>query len=275
MNNATPPPPPPGWYADPNGSARQRWWDGHTWGPFQPEEHVESATIDSSAGEAFGKKSKRRSAAPGLILSFVAFLGLFWPELTVILGLIAFVLSMRVLKNDSALKMDRTNAKIAIGFSVIAIFLGALVASDSPGPKETPSSSSTRTPGGSAEEPFDPTAYKQLGEREFALLSKSPDDHEGEKILIHGEVTQFDSNTGECAFRADTDALLRSNRFEYKENTFITGGNDGTCSYLKSSVVAGDSFRAWVKVDGSLEYKTQIGGVSTALKLVADKVEVI
>jgi hypothetical protein len=25
---------PPGWYLDPSGSGRQRWWDGAAWGPF-------------------------------------------------------------------------------------------------------------------------------------------------------------------------------------------------------------------------------------------------
>jgi hypothetical protein len=30
-SNQPPTSPPPGWYLDPGGSSRHRWWDGHQW----------------------------------------------------------------------------------------------------------------------------------------------------------------------------------------------------------------------------------------------------
>jgi hypothetical protein len=41
-----------------------------------------------------------------------------------------------------------------------------------------------------------PAPARAITAREWALIAKNPDAHIGERIISHGEVTQFDSGTG-------------------------------------------------------------------------------
>lgn len=49
--------------------------------------------------------------------------------------------------------------------------------------------------------------------REWALIAKSPDQHAGERIIVYGEVTQFDAATGTSAFRANVDGVAHPLRY--------------------------------------------------------------
>ena len=105
-----------------------------------------------------------------------------------------------------------------------------------------------------------PAAYKPLSKRQLALVAKSPDDFEGKKYLIFGQVTQFDSATGEESFLASigTKAHIEDAWLEYDQNSFI----EGRRSQLKN-VVEDDVVRMYVTVNGSYSYDTQIGGNTT------------
>jgi hypothetical protein len=107
--------------------------------------------------------------------------------------------------------------------------------------------------------------------RQWAKVVKSPDNYIGKRYIIYGEVTQFDSATGDAAFLADT---------AYK-NTTDYGYFDGESTWLNgdaaklSDVVEKDVFKATVTVLGSYSYDTQIGGNTTVPELQINKIKVI
>ena len=45
---------------------------------------------------------------------------------------------------------------------------------------------------------------QRVTKREWAKVVKNPDRYAGERYIIYGQVTQFDSATGDEGFRADT-----------------------------------------------------------------------
>lgn len=114
--------------------------------------------------------------------------------------------------------------------------------------------------------------YKTVSLREFRKIAKNPKRYEGKKIIIFGEVTQFDSNTGDEMFRASTGQAKKYKNygfFGYSENTMILGEEK-----LLDDVVTGDAFKAYVKVVGSYDYSNTMGGSSSALQVRALKISV-
>jgi len=104
------------------------------------------------------------------------------------------------------------------------------------------------------------------------MLVKSPDDYLGETYFIYGEVTQFDSATGEDALRANTGAKRKAVEYgmtDYDVNTMMTGSKDQL-----ADVVQGDVFSAKVTSLGSFSYDTQIGGNTTVPLFEIDQIEV-
>jgi hypothetical protein len=107
--------------------------------------------------------------------------------------------------------------------------------------------------------------------RQWAKVVKSPDNYIGKRYIIYGEVTQFDSATGDDAFLADT-AYKNTTDYGYfdGENTMLNGD-----AAKLSDVVEKDVFRATVTVLGSYSYDTQIGGNTTVPELQINKIKVI
>lgn len=100
-----------------------------------------------------------------------------------------------------------------------------------------------------------------LTSREFAKLMKDPDSYIGRNFIVYGEVTQFDSATGEESFLANSGAVKDRISYgftNYSENTLYQGA-----AGLLKDVVEGDVFRATIAVLGSKSYDTQIGGNTT------------
>ena len=95
--------------------------------------------------------------------------------------------------------------------------------------------------------------------REWQVIAKDPDAHEGEHILVYGYVTQFDAATGTDTFRANVDGVEHSGDeyayLDYEINTMLRG--DPTAL---QDIVSGGLFTAQVTVGGSVSYDTQIGG---------------
>lgn len=110
-----------------------------------------------------------------------------------------------------------------------------------------------------------------ISKRQWAKVLKKPDNYIGEKYIIYGQVTQFDSATGDDTFRADT----------AHRNTMSYGFFDGENTVLSGSakklddLVADDVFRASVTVLGYVDYDTQIGGEATVALLKVNSIKVI
>ena len=112
---------------------------------------------------------------------------------------------------------------------------------------------------------------QRVTKRGWAKIVKNPDRYAGERYIIYGQVTQFDSATGDEGFRADT----------AHTNTMSYGFFDGKNTVLSGSpsklddLVEGDVFRASVEVIGSYDYDTQVGGETSAPHLQVLSIKVI
>jgi deoxyhypusine synthase len=110
-----------------------------------------------------------------------------------------------------------------------------------------------------------PVVYKKISARQWKLIAKSPDSHIGERLIIHGRVTQFDAATGTDAFRADVDGIKHRPTYgfvDYPSNVVLSGDESAL-----ADLVEDDLFTARVTVTGSLTYDTQIGGQTTVPQL--------
>lgn len=117
-----------------------------------------------------------------------------------------------------------------------------------------------------------PAPARAITAREWALIAKNPDAHIGERIIVHGEVTRFDSGTGDSAFRANVDGVVHKVKYgyaDYETNTLLAG----TSSDL-AEVVADDLFTAETTVTGSLTYDTSIGGGAAVPQLLITKITI-
>lgn len=118
--------------------------------------------------------------------------------------------------------------------------------------------------------PPPPAPPKEISSRDWQLIARNPDAHGGERIVVYGYVTQFDSATGTDTFRANVDGARHSEWYDYDTNTVLTG-----TPLVLGDLVKDDIFRAEVDVSGSLSYDTTMGGSTTVPKLQVTKIEVI
>jgi hypothetical protein len=100
--------------------------------------------------------------------------------------------------------------------------------------------------------------HRKLSARDWQVIAKNPDAHIGERVIVHGRVTQFDAATGTTAFRASVDGVRQKRAYDYDTNTLLTGD-----AVDLQDIVVDDEFTAEVMVRGSLTYQTQIGGSTT------------
>jgi hypothetical protein len=139
-------------------------------------------------------------------------------------------------------------------------------ATDEPSPKPTKATKPTRK----KQEPKSEPAAR-ISKRQWAKIVKKPESYKGEKCIIYGQVTQFDSATGDDSFLADT---AHRNTMSYDffdgENTLLTGN-----AKQLDDLVEDDVFRASVTVLGKIDYDTQIGGNTTVPLLEVNSIKVI
>jgi hypothetical protein len=158
-----------------------------------------------------------------------------------------------------------------VGLFVLLVVVGAL-AGDPKKEGPAPVATATRTPAGT---PYSPPAettpvpspsaitvpkpkpFKAVTAREWKLIAKNSDDYVGDRIIVHGQVTQFDSATGPDTFLADADGPRRD-AFEYSQQTMFIGDESDL-----TKVVEDDLFTAKVVVLGPTSFDTQIGGNTT------------
>jgi hypothetical protein len=109
--------------------------------------------------------------------------------------------------------------------------------------------------------------YRKLSARDWQVIAKNPDAHIGERVIVHGRVTQFDAATGTTAFRASVDGVRQKQAYDYDTNTML-GGDAADLE----DIVVDDEFTAEVTVRGSLTYQTQIGGTTTVPVLLVETI---
>jgi hypothetical protein len=181
-------------------------------------------------------------------------------------------------------KRKRSHGKLAaLGLLVAGLFVACAVAGqDSKPVPPVPTAPTWGTATTSAPTPAEPTVTvadaplqpaRTITARDWQLIAKNPDQHAGERIIVYGEVVQFDATTGTGGFRANVDGVVHKPEYgyaDYKTNTILDG--DGT---LLAQVVENDLFKAEVTVDGSKSYDTVMGGSLTAPQLTVTKIDVI
>jgi uncharacterized membrane protein YcgQ (UPF0703/DUF1980 family) len=178
-----------------------------------------------------------------------------------------------------------------VGGSASVVALGVKI-SDNTGTTAAPQATVTVTKTATATEPTsEPTETKQqkakntttpkakpeparavrVSKRQWAKIVKKPQSYKGNRYIIYGQVTQFDSATGDDTFLADT----------AHRNTMSYGFFDGDNALLTGStkqlddLVEDDVFRASVTVLGKIDYDTQAGGNTTVPLLEINSLKVI
>jgi hypothetical protein len=113
-------------------------------------------------------------------------------------------------------------------------------------------------------------AHKNISARQWDLIYKNPDAHVGERIIVYGEIFQFDSATGDDSFLANVDGVRRVEYgiALYEDNTAMMGDASKFADFVEE-----DMFVARVTVEGSLDYDTQIGGNTTVPLLQVDSIK--
>jgi hypothetical protein len=136
--------------------------------------------------------------------------------------------------------------------------------------KPSPEPTKTTKPAPKKKEPEAQPAVR-VSKRQWAKIVKKPESYKGDQYIIYGQVTQFDSATGDDNFLADT---AHRNTMSYGffdgENTLLTGN-----AKQLDDLVEDDIFRASVTVLGKMDYDTQIGGNTTVPLLEVNSLKVI
>jgi hypothetical protein len=165
-------------------------------------------------------------------------------------------------------------AVLGVLFIAIVVFAPGPSSTGQPAPSATGSSTSSRatTASGSSPNPVIPSGpAREITAREWAKIAKDPQSAVGQKIIVYGQVTQFDAVTGTDGFRANVDGVKHQVSYgyaDYETNT-ILGGDASTLADL----VEKDLFRAEVVVAGAYTYETTMGGQTTVPLLKVVKIQ--
>jgi hypothetical protein len=162
---------------------------------------------------------------------------------------------------STALKLPSSVVGVLVTMAIAIPGLTACGAPEQPnGLSPTSSASGTAAPAPTVSpEDLNPSTYEALSPRDFALLVKDPDANKGRKIILYGVVTQFDTDTGQSSFRANTGAEPS----DTQQNTIFYAHDQS----ILTKVVAQDAVKIWCQVDGTETYKTTQNGELTVPKL--------
>ena len=232
----TAPPPPAGWYPDSSGG--QRYWDGQEWGP---------------------------SLAPGLPQPNQPIPAAAPPQRRKIISLKGLLITAVVLTLGGACVSALTNTTPSSSSRGSSSFT-------STGTSTTDTVSQQEIERNQAAEQarLDPSTYKAITPRDFSLIVKDPDSHQGEKVVVYGVVAQFDAATGKDTFRAFTGAVEKEHASQYEQNTIVEASDPS----IVKNVVENDMVTMWVEVAGADSYDTQIGGNTTVPKIDVNIIQV-
>ncbi|MFC9932620.1 hypothetical protein [Glutamicibacter sp. NPDC127525] len=113
---------------------------------------------------------------------------------------------------------------------------------------------------------------KKVTKRALAQIVKQPDSHIDENVILYGLVTQFDSATGPCTFRAEL-SHAQVGKYDYEHNSMFTAGDGLEDCEALDDIVAEDIVQITATVTGSLSYDTTIGGSTTVPKFQVVKIK--
>jgi hypothetical protein len=116
-----------------------------------------------------------------------------------------------------------------------------------------------------------PSCKRGFGSHDYNLFLKNPDERRGQKAVLFGVVTQFDSRTGNSTFRADVSNFphLESAQkqdppytvwhvnedSEYTDNAIIEARDPS----ILANIAQGDFVRMFVEVAGTTTYESTMG----------------
>jgi hypothetical protein len=104
-------------------------------------------------------------------------------------------------------------------------------------------------------------AYHAITSREWLEIARNPDASKGRCIIVYGQISQFDSATGDRSFRAEAGGVKTPPGYgfaDYPVKTLF----DGSPAML-ASFVEGDLFTARVTIAGYSTYDDTAGGQVT------------
>lgn len=169
-------------------------------------------------------------------------------------------------------KPKRSHGKLAaLGLLVVGLVVACAMTGGQGG---STSSGSGAAPAVASAKPVELAPAKAITARDWQLIAKDPEGHAGERIVVYGQVVQFDATTGTQGFRANVDGVEHKPEYgyaDYDTNT-ILHSDDET---LLAQVVQDDLFKAEVTVTGAKSYETVMGGTLTAPQLTVTKIETI
>lgn len=162
---------------------------------------------------------------------------------------------------------------------ILAVLLVLLVISIAGGGTE---STRTSAPGAAPTAPatedtdpvrLDPVSYESLTERDYALILKDPEASAGRKIVVYGEVIQFDTATGPSRFMASTSAVPidLDDEYFFGDRAVV----DLADRQLGADVAQDDIVKMYVEVKGTFEYENLLGGEMVVPRLRANIVELV
>ena len=227
------------------------------------------------------------AAILAIVLAFIpaaSFVGVVLAVAAIVLGAVALT------KNKPGRGKAATGLVVGVLAAFISFFnsvsfIGSLAAENEPTSLETTDSTAAPTPDETVEPeqaeepteaaPVDLANFTEVDERTFALLVKDPDAHVGEELIVYGSIRQFDAATGPCTFLANTSYAQMESSFDYSNNTFFKAGDANDDCPIAAPIVEDDHIKAWVTVEGSFSYDTQIGGNTTVPLFNLENVEIL
>lgn len=246
-----------GWYRDAQNSALLRWWDGNRWTehtqPIPPHKVPRARKHLAVSASIF--------MGFGLITSFIPVLSFIsWAFLLV--GVICAIIAL--VKKQKLKALSITALCVAPVALLIAIVVSFITLSDF---GQTSASAPVATG------PVVADQYETPEERDLALLVKDADPHIGEKVALYGVITQFDTATGDCMFRANAGREQGEYAWDYDHNiVFIAGAVD--CDELVG-FVEDDTIRVLATIAGTQEYSGIFSQEIAVPLMQVDQIELI
>lgn len=205
----------------------------------------------------------------GFIVGIVAFLCGWIPLVGLVLGIAGLLLSILAVRKPTLRGLAVTGivlSTIAALTSLVttSLFAIALLGSSDSAPGPTPEVAASHAP----------EDFVEIEERELSNITKDPDAHAGETLVLYGYVTQFDADSGPCRMRVSVAAEQKSAWYEYEHNSLAySGDGESECPEL-DDVVADDEVKLTVVLQGGESYHS-LGGYTTVPYFEVIEAEVI